>query len=63
MLEECSSPCNKSFTKQVYIEGKIQGEIYSEKIFNSPKCLGSPIVAKTPTNLNFGIKEFFNNSN
>jgi hypothetical protein len=48
-------------SKDVYVELKIQDEITSERKFNfnSPKSLGSPTSAMTPTNCMFNIKEMF----
>ena len=60
-LDKCSSPDKSFLSKQVYVEDKIKRQINSENRFNSPKFINSPSI-KTPTNVTFGIKEFFNNS-
>jgi hypothetical protein len=35
--DKCRSPEKNSLTKSVYVEGKIKGEINSEKVFNTPQ--------------------------
>ena len=50
-----------SLNKQVYIEHKIEGEIKSEKMFNSPRGMTSSPLARTPKS-NHQMREFFSSN-